>query len=43
MVVYVHGREIINKNALFLAQEEWSSFWEKKRLGKGKQTLNFNP
>jgi len=43
MVVYVHGKEIINKNALFIAQEEWSSFWKIKRLGKGEETLNFNP
>jgi len=42
MVVYIHGKETINKNALFLTQEERSSFWEKKRLGKGEETLNFN-
>lgn len=30
MVVYIHGRETLNKNALFLTQEENIFFWEKK-------------
>jgi hypothetical protein len=28
---------------MFLAQEESIFFGEKKRLGKGEETLNFNP
>jgi hypothetical protein len=33
VVVYIHGRETINKNALFLAQEEKKNL-EKKNLAE---------
>jgi hypothetical protein len=39
MVVYIHGRDTINKNALFLAQEERTSFWGKKKTWQRRRNI----